>query len=49
MAGPGDDGQRKTLIATEYTEFDARMHCTGPVQIGMLAVSDAAWLRLIWL
>ena len=49
MAGPGDDGQIKLLIAVEYTEFVPEWIAPGPVQSGMLAVSDAAWFRLIWL
>ena len=49
MAGPGDDGQRNVLIAAEYTEFVPECSAPGPVHGGMLAVSDAAWLRLIWL
>ena len=49
MAGPGDDGQIKLLIAAEYTELKPEWIAPGPVHGGMLAVSDAAWLRLIWL
>ena len=49
MGGPGDDGQMNVLIAAEYTEFVPEWIAPAPVHGGMLAVSDAAWLRLIWL